>query len=248
MTLQQNDKNYTRLWVHWQTLSHNIVMRTPQHRQRLHPQDIVVINSPFLCTIYIPVLTVFVLDYTIIKNIYSLHLIFYCFFFSLQVLNSLKKLCVLIFWYFSWSYLWHDKNTLNKKEEMYYLQIVTEIFVKHHKFTFKFCYEKKTHSKHTIIKLFTKTHLHRTLQKKIIKYNLIIGKVFEISSFFFWLKMIFTFSMVGVRVRVMVFNATFNNISAISLRSVLLVEETGVPRKKPTYLPQVTSKFYHIML
>jgi hypothetical protein len=29
-------------------------------------------------------------------------------------------------------------------------------------------------------------------------------------------------------VRVMVFNATFNNISEISWRSVLLVEETGV--------------------
>jgi hypothetical protein len=27
----------------------------------------------------------------------------------------------------------------------------------------------------------------------------------------------------------MVFNATFNNISVISLRRVLLVEETGVP-------------------
>ena len=31
------------------------------------------------------------------------------------------------------------------------------------------------------------------------------------------------------RVRTMVFNATFNNISAISWRSDLLVEETGVP-------------------
>ena len=30
------------------------------------------------------------------------------------------------------------------------------------------------------------------------------------------------------RVRVMVFNATFNNISVISWRSVLLVEEIGV--------------------
>ena len=30
-------------------------------------------------------------------------------------------------------------------------------------------------------------------------------------------------------VRVMVFNATFNNIFAISWRSVLLLEETGVP-------------------
>ena len=30
-------------------------------------------------------------------------------------------------------------------------------------------------------------------------------------------------------VRVMVFNATFNNISVISCQSVLLVKETGVP-------------------
>jgi hypothetical protein len=36
---------------------------------------------------------------------------------------------------------------------------------------------------------------------------------------------------------VMVFNATFNNISVISWRSVGLVEETGVPEKKPTNLP-----------
>jgi hypothetical protein len=46
----------------------------------------------------------------------------------------------------------------------------------------------------------------------------------------------------------MVFNATFNNISVILWWSVLLVEETGVPGKKPTDLPQVTDKFYHIML
>jgi hypothetical protein len=32
------------------------------------------------------------------------------------------------------------------------------------------------------------------------------------------------------RVWIMVFNTTFNNISAISWRSVLLVKETGVPR------------------
>ena len=34
---------------------------------------------------------------------------------------------------------------------------------------------------------------------------------------------------VGLRIRVMVFNATFNNISIISWRSDLLVEETGIP-------------------
>jgi hypothetical protein len=42
------------------------------------------------------------------------------------------------------------------------------------------------------------------------------------------------------RVWVMVFNATFNHISVISWWSVLLVEETGVPRKnyKCTMRPQ----------
>ena len=39
----------------------------------------------------------------------------------------------------------------------------------------------------------------------------------------------------------MVLNVTFHNISVISWRSVLLVEET-------TDLPQVTDKLYHIML
>jgi hypothetical protein len=37
---------------------------------------------------------------------------------------------------------------------------------------------------------------------------------------------------------VMVFNATFNNISVIPWRSVLLMEETGGPREN--HLPQVT--------
>jgi hypothetical protein len=46
---------------------------------------------------------------------------------------------------------------------------------------------------------------------------------------------------------VIVYNATFNNISVISWRSVLLVEETGLPGEI-TDLPQVTDKLYHIML
>ena len=35
-----------------------------------------------------------------------------------------------------------------------------------------------------------------------------------------------------IRVRVMVFNSTFNNISVISWQSILLMEETGVPGEK----------------
>jgi hypothetical protein len=44
----------------------------------------------------------------------------------------------------------------------------------------------------------------------------------------------------------MVFNTTFNNISVILWRSVLLVEETGVPREN--HLPASLDKLYHIML
>ena len=46
----------------------------------------------------------------------------------------------------------------------------------------------------------------------------------------------------------MVFNATFNNISAISWRSALLVEETRVPEGNHRDLSKVTDKLYHIML
>jgi hypothetical protein len=42
---------------------------------------------------------------------------------------------------------------------------------------------------------------------------------------------------------VIVFNAIFNNISVISLWSVLLMEETGVSGEN-TNLPQVTDKLY----
>ena len=45
----------------------------------------------------------------------------------------------------------------------------------------------------------------------------------------------------------MVLNATFNNISAILWRTVLLVEATRVP-EKTINLSHLTDKLYHIML
>ena len=38
-------------------------------------------------------------------------------------------------------------------------------------------------------------------------------------------------SLLRVSAKLMVFNATFNKISAISWLSVLLIKETGVPKK-----------------
>ena len=53
--------------------------------------------------------------------------------------------------------------------------------------------------------------------------------------------------MLDTRDRVMVFTATFNNISVKSSLSVLLVKETGVPGET-TDLLQVIDKLYHIIL
>ena len=47
--------------------------------------------------------------------------------------------------------------------------------------------------------------------------------------------------------RFMVFNVTFNTITVISWRSVLLVEKLEYP-EKTTDLSQVTDKLYYIML
>jgi hypothetical protein len=46
----------------------------------------------------------------------------------------------------------------------------------------------------------------------------------------------------------MVFNAIFNNISVISWRSVLLVEETGVPVENHRPVASHCQTLYHIML
>jgi hypothetical protein len=49
----------------------------------------------------------------------------------------------------------------------------------------------------------------------------------------------------GVRVRVMVFNVTYDNISAISWWSVLLVEETKLPK---AHKPKHSRRCYNIVV
>jgi hypothetical protein len=56
-----------------------------------------------------------------------------------------------------------------------------------------------------------------------------------------------TFTHTRVSVRVKVFKTTFNNISFISWRSVLFMEETGVPGENHQPVV-VTNKLYYLML
>ena len=59
--------------------------------------------------------------------------------------------------------------------------------------------------------------LVKDLSHKTIEFRTCSSKIIQSKLCIYW-------------VRVMVFNDTYNNISAVSWLSVLLVEETGVPR------------------
>ena len=65
-------------------------------------------------------------------------------------------------------------------------------------------------------------------------------------DFKIFMKLYLSFSMQKIGWLAMVFNVTFNNISVISWRSILLVEETRVPGEN--HHPAVTDTLYHIML
>jgi hypothetical protein len=80
------------------------------------------------------------------------------------------------------------------------------------------------------------------IKSKQITYVYLTKNVCE-QYFDFWSLISDAFSwLVGF----MVFNTTFNNISVISWWSVLLVEETRGSGEN--HQPDVTDKFYHIML
>ena len=86
----------------------------------------------------------------------------------------------------------------------------------------------------------------------LLCYQIKISSVFILYLWFFcyvlWIKYINVLFMLiikyRVRVRFIVFNTTFNNISVTSWRSVLLVEKTGGPGEKPpsTITVQVTNQ------
>jgi hypothetical protein len=60
------------------------------------------------------------------------------------------------------------------------------------------------------------------------RYNIKLRNTYFLSFVFLFCICISIKNTLDIWVRVLVFNATFNDISAISLQSVLLMEETGV--------------------
>ena len=74
--------------------------------------------------------------------------------------------------------------------------------------------------KNTSQKYMIQKKSRRSYRKQHISFNIVINIQHDMNFIYNW-----------ETVRVMVFNATFNNISVISWWSVLLVEETGVLRE-----------------
>ena len=72
-------------------------------------------------------------------------------------------------------------------------------------------------------------------------YSLNIKYIDLLAHWLILVAMLKCLSIHNFRVRVMVFNVTFNNISVVSWQSVLLVEETGENHES------VTDKLYHML-
>jgi hypothetical protein len=93
------------------------------------------------------------------------------------------------------------------------------------------------------------------IQNVMADTNITVGKIDAaiilpdelINSEFYFVSLFDISASFTVALWIMAFNATFNSISVISWRSVLLVEEIGGP-EKTTDLSLFTEKLYHIML
>ena len=93
------------------------------------------------------------------------------------------------------------------------------------------------------------------IQNLMADTNITVGKIDAaiilpgelINSEFYFVSLFDISASFTVTLRIMAFNATFNSISVILWRSVVLVEETEGP-EKTTELSLVTEKLYHIML
>jgi len=87
---------------------------------------------------------------------------------------------------------------------------------------------EEIHNKQVLTR-FCSIALNTTLSSTMdYRYNIKLRNTYFLSFVFLFCICIPIKNTLGIWVRVLVFNATFNDISAISWQSVLLVEETGV--------------------
>ena len=87
----------------------------------------------------------------------------------------------------------------------------------------------------TSVSIFTIFHIKCQIRIKLVEYTLVRSFLYIVVAICYEYEfddtkgVIRNLKLMAFRFRFMVFNATFNTISVISWRSVLLVEETGIP-------------------
>jgi len=93
----------------------------------------------------------------------------------------------------------------------------------------------------TSVSVSTILHIKCQIRIKLVEYTLVRSCLYIVVAICYEYELedtkgvIRSLKLMAFRFRVMVFNSTFNNILVISWRSVLLVEDTGVP--KENHLP-----------
>ena len=117
-----------------------------------------------------------------------------------------------------WNIIFYSCVVRNKMLH-FFVSVLHEVFIKEY------------HSSSTHFEVWVKQHLHgKILVQNLVQTYLCTCLKHKFESYHIIKHVWWSLGYRGLRV--MVFNATFNNISVISLWPVLLVEETGVPRQR----------------